>query len=64
MITAIALIALLAVSIFAISAITHVSADEKKQSMRDLPNFKPKITKITQNGKVYEIVEFVSKLKK
>ena len=62
MILAIAIVALVAVSIVAVSAITHASADEK-QSMKDLPNFKPKITKFTKNGKNYEIVEFYDKLK-
>lgn len=61
MIPALALVTLVALSVLAISAMAGVFADER-QSMKDLPNFKPKITQITENGRNLEIVEFFDKI--
>lgn len=64
MLAVIAIVALIAASVFAVSGLGHVSADEKEQSLKEMQNFKPKITTITKDGKTYQIVEFYDKLKK
>lgn len=61
MIPALALVALVTLSVLAISAVTGVFADER-QSMKEMPNFKPKITTVTENGRTFEIVEFYDKI--
>ena len=62
MMTAVALIALVAASVFVIIEMNQASADGKILP-KDEPNFKPKITKITENGKELVIIEFKSKIK-
>jgi hypothetical protein len=60
--TTVALIALVAASVFVIIEMNQASADGKILP-KDEPNFKPKITKITENGKELVIIEFKSKIK-
>ncbi len=62
MMTTLALIALVAASVFVIVEMNQASADGKILP-KDESNFKPKITKITENGKDLEIIEFKSKIK-
>ena len=62
MMTTLALMVLVAASVFVILELNQASADGKILP-RDEPNFKPKITKITENGKELEIIEFKSKIK-
>ncbi len=62
MMTALALVLLVAASAFVIFELNPASA-EGKLSPLDEPNFKPKITKIIQDGKELEILEFKSKIK-
>lgn len=62
MMTTVALIALVAASVFVIIEMNQASADGKILP-KDEPNFKPKITKITENGKELVIIEFKSKIK-
>ena len=63
MMTALALILLVAASIFVMIELNHANAEGKILPI-DEPNFKPKITKITENGKNLEIIEFKSKIKR
>jgi len=62
MMTTLALVILVAASIFVVIELNQASADGKILP-KDEPNFKPKITKITENGKEFEIIEFKSKIK-
>lgn len=62
MMTTLALIALVAASVFVIIEMNQASADGKILP-KDEPNFKPKITKITENGKELVIIEFKSKIR-
>lgn len=62
MMTTLALILLVAASVFVVIELNHASA-EGKISPIDEPNFKPTITKITENGRELEIIEFKSKIK-
>lgn len=62
MMTTLALIVLIAASVFVIIELNQASADGKILP-KDEPNFKPTITKITENGKDLEIIEFKSKIK-
>lgn len=62
MMTTLALIALIAASVFVIIEMNQASADGKILP-KDEPNFKPKITKITENGKELVIIEFKSKIR-
>ena len=62
MMTTVTLIALVAASVFVIIEMNQASADGKILP-KDEPNFKPKITKITENGKELVIIEFKSKIK-
>ena len=62
MMTTVALIALVAASVFVMIEMNQASADGKILP-KDEPNFKPKITKITENGKELVIIEFKSKIK-
>lgn len=62
MMTALALILLVAASAFVVIELHYASA-EGKISPIDEPNFKPTITKITENGRELEIIEFKSKIK-
>jgi len=62
MMTALALIMLVAASAFVIIELNYATA-EGKLSPIDEPNFKPKITKIVEDGKNLEIIEFKSKIK-
>jgi hypothetical protein len=62
MMTALAILLLVAASAFVIIEINHATA-EGKLSPIDEPNFKPTITKITEDGRNLEIIEFKSKIK-
>lgn len=62
MMTTLALIILVAASVFVMMELNQASADGKILP-KDEPNFKPMITKITENGKDLEIIEFKSKIK-
>lgn len=62
MMTTLALTVLIAASVFVIIELNQASADGKILP-KDEPNFKPTITKITENGKDLEIIEFKSKIK-
>lgn len=62
MMTTLALIILVVASVFVMMELNQASADGKILP-KDEPNFKPKITKITENGKDLEIIEFKSKIK-
>lgn len=61
MMTTLAIMILVAASVLVIAELNHVSA-EGKLLPKDEPNFKPKITQITENGKTLEIIEFKSKI--
>lgn len=63
MMTTLALVVLVITSVFVMAELNHASA-EGKLLPKDEPNFKPKITKIVENGKKLEIIEFKSKIKK
>jgi hypothetical protein len=62
MMTALAILLLVAASAFVIIELNYATA-EGKISPIDEPNFKPTITKVTENGKELEIIEFKSKIK-
>lgn len=62
MMTALTILVLIAASVFVIAELNHASA-EGKLLPKDEPNFKPKITHITENGKTLEIIEFKSKIR-
>ena len=61
MMTTLAIIALVGVAAFVLVELNYASAEGKLLPI-DEPNFKPTITKITENGKELEIIEFRSKI--
>lgn len=62
MMTTLAILLLVAASAFVIIELNYATAEGKLSPMGE-PNFKPTITKVTENGKELEIIEFKSKIK-
>jgi len=62
MMTVLVMLLLVAALAFVIVELNYATA-EGKLSPIDEPNFKPTITKITENGRNLEIIEFKSKIK-
>lgn len=62
MMTGLVILLLAMASIFVIVELNSAFA-EGKILPKDEPNFKPTITKVTENGKHLEIIEFKSKIK-
>lgn len=62
MMAALVIVFLIITSIVLAVELNHASA-EGKISPIDEPNFKPTITKVIENGKHLEIIEFKSKIR-
>mgnify|MGYP003348303379 CR=1 FL=1 len=62
MMTALVIVLLIVASVFVAIELNHASAEGKLSPINE-PNFKPTITKVTENGKQLEIIEFKSKIK-